>query len=432
MSAGSTTTQTVAGISRETQQVLAEAAERFGTPSYVYFLDDIIERAALINRVFGGLFEISYAVKANPNLALLRGIDSAIGGLDVSSGGELLRGLECGYAPERLSFSGPGKSLAELELAVDRGCGEVIVESVQEMIDLDGIARERGLRSTIVIRVCPQSVPKGFGVSMGRRPSQFGVDEETLDEALKRLPEFKHLDFGGFHIYAGAQCLDVNSITENFENYIRIFTEFAERHNLACHKLIFGGGIGIPYHQGDVAVDLEALAQRVKPKLEVLRARPLFKQAQFRLEIGRLLVGEGGYFLTGVRRMKKSRGKEIAICDGGLNNHLAACGHFGSIIHRNYIIEKLGTANGGENAPVPYDVFGPLCTTIDQLARDMKFPSLATGDVLVVRNSGAYGYSASPMQFISHPPAKEIMATTKNGKMELSDISETYSVELPV
>jgi diaminopimelate decarboxylase len=429
MTVGTTTTPAMTGMPLETQQILAEAAERFGTPSYVYFLDDIIERAALINRVFGGLFEISYAVKANPNRALLRGIDSAIGGLDVSSGGELLRGLECGYAPERLSFSGPGKSLAELALAVDRGCGEVIVESVQEMIDLEALARDRKRRATVVIRVCPQSVPKGFGVSMGRRPSQFGIDEETLDDALKRLPEFKHLSFAGFHIYAGAQCLDVNSITENFENYIRIFTEFAERHNLACHKLIFGGGIGIPYHAGDVPVDLEALAFRMNALLEALRARPLFKQAQFRLEIGRLLVGEAGYFLTGVRRMKKSRGKEIAICDGGLNNHLAACGHFGSIIHRNYIIEKLGSSNEPGGSATPYDIFGPLCTTIDQLARDMKFPSLKTGDVLAVRNSGAYGYSASPMQFISHPPAKEIMAATKNGKMEWSDISEQYSVE---
>jgi diaminopimelate decarboxylase len=429
MIADATKIQTVSGMPLETQQILAEAAERFGTPSYVYFLDDIIERAALINRVFGGLFEISYAVKANPNHALLRGIDSAIGGLDVSSGGELIRGLECGYAPERLSFSGPGKSLAELALAIDRGCGEVIVESVQEMIDLDGLAGERKRRATAVIRVCPQSVPKGFGVSMGRRPSQFGIDEETLDEALKRLPEFKNLNFAGFHIYAGAQCLDGNSITENLENYIRIFTEFAERHNLACHKLIFGGGIGIPYHVGDVPVDLEALAVRMNPLLAALRARPLFKQAQFRLEIGRLLVGEAGCFLTGVRRMKKSRGKEIAICDGGLNNHLAACGHFGSIIHRNYIIEKLGSTNEPAGTVTPYDVFGPLCTTIDQLARDIKFPSLKTGDVLVVRNSGAYGYSASPMQFISHPPAGEIMAATKNGKMELSDISEQYAVE---
>jgi diaminopimelate decarboxylase len=405
-------------------EILAEAAERFGTPSYVYFLDDILKRAALINRVFAGNLEISYAVKANPNVALLRGISAAIGGLDVSSGGELVRGLECGYAPERLSFSGPGKSIEELALAVERRCGEVIVESVQEMIDLDGLAQERKQRMNVVLRVCPQSVPKGFGVSMGRRPSQFGIDEETLDAALARLSEFKNLDFAGFHIYAGAQCLDINSITENFENYIRIFTEFSERHNLSPHKLIFGGGIGIPYHPGDVPVDLEALGARMNPKLEALRALPRFKGAEFRLEIGRLLVGEAGYFLTRVRRMKHSRGKEIGICDGGLNNHLAACGHFGSIIHRNYIIEKIGETNG-QNAPlVPFDVFGPLCTTIDQLARDIKFSSLNTGDILVIRNSGAYGYSASPMQFISHPPAREILGITRDGKLELSDVSE--------
>jgi diaminopimelate decarboxylase len=377
----------------------------------------------LINRLFAGRLGISYAVKANPNRALLRAMDASLAGLDVSSGGELLRGMECGYAPDRLSFSGPGKSLEELALAVDRRCGEVIVESVQEMIDLDLLAAKRRVKMNVVIRVCPQSVPKGFGVSMGRRPSQFGIDEEVLDEALARLPEFKHLNFSGFHIYAGAQCLDLNAIVENFENYIRIFTEFAERHQLAPHKLIFGGGIGIPYHAGETPVNLEALAERMNPKLDALKAKPLFAKTQFRLEIGRLLVGEAGYFLTSVRRMKKSRGKEIAICDGGLNNHLAACGHFGSVIHRNYMIEKI-TNSEANGAATAYDIFGPLCTTIDQLAREIKFGSLNPGDVLAVRNSGAYGYSASPMQFISHPPAKEIIVTTKAGKVELTDVSE--------
>lgn len=411
-----------------TQQTLAEAAERFGTPAYVYFLDDVRERAALINRIFGDRIGISYAVKANPNRALLRGMESSIAGLDVSSGGELLRGLECGYAPARLSFSGPGKSIEELALAVDKRCGEIIVESVQEMIDLDLLAGKRHAKMNVVIRVCPQSVPKGFGVSMGRRPSQFGIDEEVLDEALARLPEFKHLNFTGFHVYAGAQCLDINAIVENFENYIRIFTEFSERHQLVAHKLIFGGGIGIPYHAGENPVNLETLGVRMNPKLDALKAKPLFKQAQLRLEIGRLLVGEAGYFLTSVRRMKKSRGKEIAICDGGMNNHLAACGHFGSIIHRNYIIEKV-TGSEVNGTVTPYDVFGPLCTTIDQLARDMKFAALNPGDVLAVKNSGAYGYSASPMQFISHPPALEVAAATRDGKMELSDVSEKYEVD---
>ena len=410
------------------RQTLAEAAERFGTPGYVYFLEDVQERAALINRVFAGRMGISYAVKANPNRALLRGMEASIAGLDVSSGGELLRGLECGYAPERLSFSGPGKSLEELALAVDKRCGEIIVESVQEMIDLDLLAAKRHAKMNAVIRVCPQSVPKGFGVSMGRRPSQFGIDEEVLDEALARLPQFKHLTFSGFHIYAGAQCLDVNAIVENFENYIRIFTEFAARHQLAPHKLIFGGGIGIPYHTGEMPVDLAVLAERINPKLDALKAKPLFSQAQLRLEIGRLLVGEAGYFLTSVRRMKRSRGKEIAICDGGLNNHLAACGHFGSVIHRNYIIEKITDPQANGAPATAYDIFGPLCTTIDQLARDLKLDPLNPGDVLAVRNSGAYGYSASPMQFISHPPAAEIVAATSNGKLELCNVSEKYEV----
>lgn len=403
--------------------ILAEVAERFGTPAYVYFLDDIAERSAMIERAFGGRLGVNYAVKANPNRALLRELSSMVAALDVSSGGEVRRGLQSGYPAHKLSFSGPGKSQGELALAVSSGCGEIITESLGEISDLDRIARECGRRASILIRVSPQKVPKGFGVSMGRRPSQFGIDEEELDEALLCLPQFKSLDFVGFHIYAGTQCLDGNSILENFENYIRIFIEFGERHNLTVRRLVLGGGIGIPYH-GESPVDLVALGLRLNPMLDSLRSRPLFSGADLRLEIGRLLVGQAGTFITRVRRTKFSRGKEIAICDGGLNNHLAACGHFGSVIHRNYVIEKVSSDSDGGNPAISYDLFGPLCTTIDQLGRDVRVGALKTGDLLAVKNSGAYGLSASPMQFISHEPAKEIIVAMKNGTLEIIDATE--------
>lgn len=408
------------------ENLLTAASEQYGTPIYVYLWEQILKQLARIEASFGGRFGVSYAVKANPNHALLRALKRHVASLDVSSAGELRRALACGYEPQRLSFSGPGKTMKELIIAIDSRCGSLIVESVDELVDLNRLAQHRGVCCSVVLRVSPQRIPKGFGVNMAGRPSQFGIDEEVLDSALERLTNFNNIRFSGFHIYAGAQCLDLNSIVENFSNYIDIFTRFTLRHNLYPEQLIFGGGIGIPYHAGEAPVDLQILATHLNPMLDSLRANNHFREARCVLEIGRLLVGGAGYFLTKVLRAKQSRGKELRICDGGLNNHLAACGHFGSIIHRNYRMTKLGISeqlDSNASRENCYDVFGPLCTTIDQLARDLNLPKLECGDVLVIGSSGAYGFSASPMQFISHPQAKEIMISDSGGRVSLEDVS---------
>lgn len=421
MITGSALPLSVAALDPAIEEALRMAADRHGTPCYVYLLDQIVERASHIYQIFGNRFEISYAMKANPNPELLKAIEQHIAGIDVSSGGELKLALAAGYLPKRVSFTGPGKSLQELSDAIDSGCGEIVAESMAEVSDIDRLSLNRGVVTRILLRVSPQSVPKGFGVNMAGRPSQFGIDEENLDPALAQLQEYKGIHFSGFHIYAGAQCLNSDSIIENFLNYIRIFTVHAERHALAPEVLVFGGGIGIPYHSGDEPVDLAKIAAQLNPALDALRARSGFTKARFMLEIGRLLVGEAGFFLTTVRRAKHSRGKAIRICDGGLNNHLAACGHFGTIIHRNYLITRLSDPNrSSESATAEaFDVFGPLCTTIDQLARQLQLPALDCGDILAFHSSGAYGFSASPMKFISHPCAKEIIITGKSSVNQL-------------
>jgi diaminopimelate decarboxylase len=411
-------------LDESTEAVLRTAAADFGTPCYVYFIDQIIAQARSITEAFDGRFAISYAMKANPNRHLLQAIKDHVGGIDVSSEGELRAAIAAGCDPASISFTGPGKSPGELSAAVELSCGEIVAESLSEIEDINRLSLAKGVVTRILIRVSPQAVPKGFGVSMAGRPSQFGIDEEALDSVLPRFREFPGVHLAGFHIYAGAQCLNTDSIVENFRNYIRIFSDFSIRHGIRPETLVFGGGIGIPYHHGEKPVDLPLIAEAIVPLLDDLRSRPEFSGARFLLEIGRLLVGEAGYFLTTVRRAKHSRGREIRICDGGLNNHLAACGHFGTIIHRNYLISRLGH---DQHRPIAedtaFDVFGPLCTTIDQLARGLCLPALHCGDVLAIHSSGAYGFSASPMRFISHPPAREIALRREGNVLQLHDVT---------
>lgn len=400
------------------------AVEAHGTPCYLYLLDDVADRIKSVKGSFGGRFEISYAVKANPHARLLRWLGDRVSTLDVSSGGELERAVDAGWAPDRLSFTGPAKRLQELQLGLDRGIGEFVVESVEEALKLDELsAATPGTRQRILVRISPVEVPPGFGVSMAGKATRFGIDEEAVDEAIAKISRLRHLELSGFHIYVGTQCLDPASIVSNLRNYIEIFIAVSDRWDLEPSKLIFGSGIGIPYYEKDESVDLRAIAAELNPALDALTAKKRFRNTRLLLETGRYIVGESGFYLIRVLRIKQSRGARIAICNGGMNHHLAACGHLGTVIHRNYRIFKAlsAEADGEERS---FEVVGPLCTSIDTLGRGVTLPGLQPGDVLGVHCSGAYGLSASPVNFISHRPPSEVFAETVKGRMVLGSEAE--------
>jgi len=408
----------------ELSAALCRVAAEIGTPCYAYFLDHITQRIERIRRAFESRFLLSYAVKANPNRALLRALEPHVALLDASSAGELLVGQSSGYDITRISFSGPAKTRDELRTAVDLGCPKVVVESLDEARLLDALCQQQAVKLPILIRISPVKIPRGFGVNMAGRPSQFGVDEEELGRVVPRIQELPHVSVQGLHIYAGTQCLDGDSLVENFRNYIDLFGRVSSDYGLDPEWLLFGAGIGIPYHDGDEPVDLESIASRVNPMVDRMRESAALGRAKCVLELGRYLVGEAGYFLTRIIRRKHSRGKLLCVCDGGMNHHLAACGHFGSVIHRNYPMFKVetdGTPHDTERET--YDLFGPLCTSIDIPARNITLPPLQAGDVIAIGSSGAYGLTASPLYFISHPKPREVIVSGSGEGIRMDDVT---------
>ena len=388
--------------------VLADVAQRFGTPYFIYFLDDVRARLDAIREAFGGAFEVSYAVKSNPNPALVAWMKDHVPALDISSGGELRRALAAGWSGERISFTGPGKRRWELEESVAAGVSKLVLESVREAEDLDALAAKAGRVQPVLLRVAPASLPRGFGVNMAGKPTQFGVDEEDAPAAMTAIRKLANLKLAGFHAYSGTQCVDAKAVGENFGIFARIFGSLAEQFDFSPEALVFGAGFGIPYHVGMNALDLPAVGAAAAPALERLASDPRTAGAKRYLEMGRYLVGEAGLYLARVTRLKRSRGSDIAILDGGMNHHLGAAGHLGSVIHRNYRIFKVGGAPGG--ATRPYELVGPLCTSIDTLGHGVELPELQEGDLLGVHCSGAYGLTASPVDFISHAPPREFAA----------------------
>jgi diaminopimelate decarboxylase len=386
--------------------VLTGVASDYGTPVYVYDADIISQRFAKLDSLFGAHFGVSYAVKANPNLGLLKHMAPLVDTYDVSSYKEVERVLSVGFPAEKITFSGPAKRAAEVRGAIGLGVGELVLESLEEARIADRACAELKVRQPVLVRINPASGPKNFGVSFSGRASQFGVDEEKIDTILPRIAALPNLDLVGFHIYSGTNSLDPQAIAENFTIFIRLFKQASQACAISPRKLIFGAGFGLPYADGLAPLDIDAVAALACPLIDGLKAEARFASTDCVLEMGRWLVGPAGWLLTSVVAAKSSRGTEIRMCDAGFNNHLAAFGMMGTVVRRNWSISNVSNSGG---TPQSYTLVGPLCTSIDVMATAISLPEVSVGDVLAISNSGAYGLTASPTRFISHPEPAEIM-----------------------
>jgi diaminopimelate decarboxylase len=384
----------------------SELARVYGTPLFAYDLDAIEFRWKALRAALPERFDIYYSVKANPSQAIVRTLLACGAGLEVASAGELHQALEAGCHPESILFAGPGKTEAELELAIRHGIGEIHIESVREAERIAAIATRTGRTVRVAVRVNPNQGAEGGGMRMGGRPAPFGIDEETLDEALDRILELSGLDLTGIHLFSGTQILDSEILLTQYGIGLDIARRVAQRLGNALRNIDFGGGLGIPYFAHERPLDLAAVARGVAEMVESISADPLLRDTRLIVEPGRYLVGEAGVYVCRVNDVKASRGKLFVIADGGMHHHLAASGNLGQTIKRNYPVAILNKLM--EDATEVVDIVGPLCTPLDVIARGIAVPPPAIGDLVGVFQSGAYARSASPLGFLSHATPPEV------------------------
>lgn len=395
----------------------------FGTPAYIYNESIVAERTTHLASLFSENFNLSYAVKSNPNDRLLRYFSNLIDTYDVSSFGEVQRVIQAGVDPRLISFSGPAKRAEEIKRAIQAGVGELVLESPDEIQLAADACTLLGRKQDVLVRINPISVPRGFGASMSGNSSQFGIDEEQLPAVLPELAQHPMLNLKGFHIYTGSNCLTIEPIVDNFEVMLRVFEFAAKIAGIVPERLIFGSGFGVPYLPTDSELPIEQLAERLNTVFSDYMSQSPMKTASCSLELGRWLVAPAGLLLMSVVGLKNSRGTDICLCDAGFNNHLAAAGMMGSAIRRNWVIENLTSQCSTART---YNLVGPLCTSIDILARNLELPTTTAGDILAIPMSGAYGYSASPQKFISHPSPRELWLDTQGNVTDISEILENH------
>lgn len=389
-------------------KTVTDLAQEYGTPLYAY--DASVFRSQLrdLRAAVGERVDVYYSVKANPNVDVIRVFVDEGAGLEIASGSEYVRARSAGGDADRILFAGPGKTADELDYVLSEGIGEIHLETEDEIAAVSSIAKRLGRRVPVALRVNPVAAAQGGSMRMGGKPTQFGFDEENSDEVIAHIESLATLDLTGVHLFAGTQGLSAETLLAQWKHGIDLAQRMATRIGRPIRTVDLGGGLGIPYFSGDKPLDLDVIKEHAPQLFADAATLPGLKDAKFILEPGRFLAGPAGIYLARVLSVKESRGTTFVILDGGMHHHLAASGNLGQVIKKDYPIVLANNlrAQPQENSKV---VVGPLCTPLDTLGRKVQLPAVKTGDLLAVKQSGAYGLTASPIGFLSHPMPAEVL-----------------------
>lgn len=371
---------------------LSEIAAQHGTPSYVY------SRAALTHafRDFDAAFSshahmICYAVKANPNLAILNLFARLGSGFDIVSGGELARVLAAGGDPRKVVFSGVGKTAIEIRDALNAGILCFNVESASELERINQIAGDLKKPAPVSLRVNPDVDAKTHPyIATGLKENKFGVAYDDALTLYRRARELKHLKIEGIDCHIGSQLIDVAPFTAAAERVIALVRAL-EKDGITLSHIDLGGGLGIQY-QTEENPSINAYASAILKGVAGRAEKLLF-------EPGRYLTGNAGVLLTRVEYLKRGEDRNFAVVDGAMNDLMRPALY--DAWHD--IVPAMQTVNPSET----WEIVGPVCESGDFLGRNRRL-AIHEGDLLAIRSAGAYGMSMSS-NYNTRPRAAEIM-----------------------
>ena len=375
------------------QVPLSTIADQYGTPTFVY------SKAAIEGayRSFTDAFEgqshkVCYAVKANSNLAVLAFLKSLGASFDIVSAGELARLQHIGVTGERIVFSGVGKQMAELQMALDANISCFNVESEQELYNLEALANRLGKKAPISLRVNPdvdaQSHPY---ISTGLKENKFGVSIPVAKSLYQYAERSADLEVVGVDCHIGSQLLSIAPFLDAIERVLDLVNELSKT-GIEIRHFDLGGGMGVKYEPNEQALDLEAYASAVK------QATSGFSQELW-FEPGRSIVANAGLLLTKVINLKHNEGKDFCVVDAAMNDLIRPA------LYQAW--QNVRPVKPGSAVEKVYDVVGPVCETGDFLAKDRSL-SIESGDLVSIDSSGAYGFVMSS-NYNSRNRAAEVM-----------------------
>jgi diaminopimelate decarboxylase len=376
---------------------LADIAAEVGTPVYVYSTATLERHFTVFRDAFKARTPlIAYAVKANPNLAVISTLARLGAGADTVSEGEIRRALKAGVPPERIVFSGVGKTTAELAFALDVGVSEINVESEPEMHALAAVAADKGMRATIAIRVNPDVGAGGHAkISTGKADNKFGVSFSEAERLYAGASNTGALKPVGVACHIGSQITDLAPMKEAFRK-MRGLVERLRGEGLTVERLDLGGGLGVPYFDAPTPPSPAAFAEMVERVTEGL-------DVQLAFEPGRVIVANAGVLLSRVIHVhERPEGRRFLVLDAAMNDLIRPA------MYEAFHDIRPVIAPAPDAAPILYDVVGPVCETGDTFARERSLPPLKGGDLVAFMTAGAYG-AAMASEYNSRPLIPEVL-----------------------
>jgi len=388
----------------------AALARRFGTPVFVYSRAAILSRLERLRRAFSRPgTSICYALKANPNRAVCRVLSEAGAGAEVVSGGELVRALAAGFAPERIVFSGVGKTADEMDLGLRRAVLTFNVESAEELGALERAARRRRRTAPFSVRLNPDVKARTHPhVTTGRAENKFGVEADLALELARRARRSRWLDFKGLHCHIGSQIRELGPFQRAAAAVARVLRRL-QAEGIPFSLVDMGGGLGVSYG-GERELGCARLAETMEREFSP------WPQARLLVEPGRYLVADAGSLLTRVLYRKQTSRRRFVIVDAAMND-LARPSLYGAF-------HPIAPAQPRRGPSRRVDVVGPVCESGDFLARQRLLAPMEPGDILVVGMAGAYGFAMSS-QYNSRPRAAEVLVS--GGRARLARRRETVT-----
>ena len=367
--------------------------DEWGTPCYVYSRATFERHWKAFDTALGSQPHlVCYAVKANSNLAVLNILARLGSGFDIVSLGELERVLKAGGIAEKIVFSGVGKTAEEMRRALDVGIRCFNVESQAELMLLEQVAAEKGVRAPVSLRVNPDVDAKTHPyISTGLKDNKFGIAIEDAADVYQLIADSDHLDVVGVDCHIGSQLTEVKPFVDALDRVLALVDRLAER-NIELHHLDLGGGLGIRYQDETPPLPEEQMA--------ALMQRLQGREFEILIEPGRAIAGNAGILLTRVQYTKHNEEKNFAVVDAAMNDLMRP-----ALYQAWQAIRPV--VEGSSVPPKVYDVVGPICETGDFLGKAREL-SIESGDLLAVMSAGAYGFSMSS-NYNSRPRVAEIM-----------------------
>jgi diaminopimelate decarboxylase len=373
---------------------LRRIAEEHGTPCYVYSAATLRRHYRVFDEAFAAVDHlVCFSVKANSNLAVLDLLAREGSGFDIVSGGELFRCLRAGADASKIVFSGVGKTAGEIRAALEAGILAFNVESSAELDLIDAVARERGVRAPVSLRVNPDVDPKTHPyISTGMKKAKFGIEIGRAVDEYARARAMKGIEIVGVDCHIGSQLTDVTPFADALARIRGLILELRSR-GIEVRYLDFGGGLGITYEDETPPLPKDYAAALLRDGVDKLGVKLL-------LEPGRVIVGNAGVLLTRVLFNKDTETKRFVIVDAAMND---------------LVRPALYGAYQGIEPVVPHgraertvDVVGPICESGDFLAKDRALPEVEPGELLAVRSAGAYGFVMAS-NYNTRPRAAEVI-----------------------